>query len=144
MGVSLVRNAAVSPGPVAVRGPAWVGGGLVMSGAQATKAPTGRGTAACPRVRVVSRGRFTMSLRTVRTVRKEITKNWCPRCDQGWILPCRIRANCQVVQVCGECHALWLDEEENRIANIHEMSAYLETLGLRGGLTELEPLRDEF
>jgi hypothetical protein len=37
-------------------------------------------------------------------------KKWCPRCDQGWVVPVRVIKNGIIIQFCLECDAIWPNE----------------------------------
>ncbi len=34
-------------------------------------------------------------------------KKWCPRCNQGWVIPVKIRQTGLPIQFCLECEAVW-------------------------------------
>jgi hypothetical protein len=67
----------------------------------------------------------------------------CPRCGQDWVLRYRIASVGATVSVCGECEALWRDDQEIAATNFIDMSTYLCSLGLRGEWKELQPLTSE-
>lgn len=41
-----------------------------------------------------------------------LKKHWCPNCDQGWVVPVRIKSTGQIVYVCEESEETWLSEED--------------------------------
>ena len=65
-------------------------------------------------------------------------KIWCPRCNQGWVIDLYIPArNMQLVRVCEECEALWLDNQPVSVTHFLDMQTYLQSLGLKGEWSEL-------
>jgi hypothetical protein len=39
-------------------------------------------------------------------------KHWCPNCNQGWVVPVRIRSTGKIIFVCDESEETWLTEED--------------------------------
>lgn len=41
-----------------------------------------------------------------------LRKHWCPNCNQGWVVPVRIRKTGTIIFVCDESEETWLSEED--------------------------------
>jgi hypothetical protein len=63
---------------------------------------------------------------------------WCPRCDQGEIVKAKITATGEIVHVCQECDALWLDGIKIKGDNFKDFSAFVKPKGLQGLWSELQ------
>ena len=69
---------------------------------------------------------------------------YCPRCDyQGIIEKARIIATGEIIHLCDECDATWLDGMEFRIDNFKDFSTLLESKGLQGVGSEIEFIKED-
>jgi Zn-finger nucleic acid-binding protein len=63
----------------------------------------------------------------------------CPRCNQGPIVLERIRATAELIQICEECEAVWLDGTDIVLATFRTFYSFMEERGLSDRwLDELE------
>lgn len=67
---------------------------------------------------------------------------WCPRCEQGWIVRCRVVGTAMVLQVCGECDTVWEHEEPSGAPPFVILDQYMEVLGRPPLWSELERLEE--
>lgn len=68
-------------------------------------------------------------------------KKWCPRCNQGWVIPVKITKTGQIVQFCLECEAVWRSNvnelkadrysEQGEDGTFMSLGPFLETQGIR-------------
>lgn len=56
----------------------------------------------------------------------------CPRCGQDWVLPTRVVATGEMLQMCDECLATWPTGAEVLKATFTQLHEFLETRGLPG------------
>jgi len=78
------------------------------------------------------------------------SKKWCPTCDQGWVLPYRIIATKETIQLCEECEAVWSADVETlggeryseggEIGTFYSLVPFLEERGLTLTSGVIEPL----
>lgn len=75
-------------------------------------------------------------------------KKWCPRCDQGWVIPVRILSTGEIIQCCSECEAVWGENVDKLEAERYSLGGeqgtfcvlvpYLEVRGIRYGPGSVE------
>lgn len=63
---------------------------------------------------------------------------WCPRCDQGWVVPAVVRRFGVGLLVCRECEAVWRPFAEPEAADFGDLGELLEGLGLHPCWDELD------
>jgi len=62
----------------------------------------------------------------------------CPRCDgQGDVQVVRVNATGLVLQVCDECEATWLENEEPSLLTFRDFETYMRSFGLEGLWSEV-------
>lgn len=50
----------------------------------------------------------------------------CPRCDgQGYVLKAKVKKTDQILWICEECNALWLDRSEIKETNFVDAQTYI-------------------
>jgi len=64
-------------------------------------------------------------------------KAWCPRCNQGWVTPSRVKKTGEIVSVCEECEALGPDSVPISFETFIDMSDFLVSKGLSGQWSDL-------
>ncbi|MBB3595015.1 hypothetical protein FHX08_005425 [Rhizobium sp. BK529] len=76
-----------------------------------------------------------------------MTKHWCPNCNQGWVIPVRVKTTGEIIFVCEESEETWLKESEIGPAHWSEvpgaghycyLNDFMKSIGL--GPTEYEKL----
>lgn len=70
-------------------------------------------------------------------------KIWCPGCDQGWVVPVRIKATGQLLYICEECETTWFSEDGVGRDTPANFTNYMESIGLKGLWSELDELPTE-
>jgi len=80
-------------------------------------------------------------------------KKWCPRCNQGWVVPVRIMATGQIVQFCLECDATWGENiqelggerysETGEPGTFMDLSTFLKRQGIKFGPGAIENIFPE-
>ena len=71
------------------------------------------------------------------TMKKENSKIWCPRCDQGWVVHAIISADSTHIWVCDECDATWLSFDIIGQDKWIDYSEYMEGKNLPGTWDQL-------
>jgi len=69
------------------------------------------------------------------------TKTTCPRCDQGIVVPVRVRKTGRVIYLCDECEAVWFCSDSIEYATFNYFNLYMERLGLPDSWSELKKIR---
>lgn len=67
---------------------------------------------------------------------------WCPRCEQGWVVKCRVRENGDLISVCEECDTVWKGRDPEKVPPFVFLEEYLSECGvvpLWSSLERLEP-----
>lgn len=65
----------------------------------------------------------------------------CPRCDgQGTIRQVRINSTGIVVQLCDECDAMWLADEQPSLETFQDFATFMQSIGLQGLWSEITRL----
>ncbi|SFJ33561.1 hypothetical protein SAMN05421753_11899 [Planctomicrobium piriforme] len=68
----------------------------------------------------------------------------CPRCDgQGIVEKLRVRSTGEILYVCDECEATWLETEKISIDSFRDFTTYMRSIGLKGLLPEIEIITSE-
>ncbi|RZU37617.1 hypothetical protein EV284_2794 [Streptomyces sp. BK022] len=65
---------------------------------------------------------------------------WCPRCDQGWIIPARVLGRSDTFLLCRECDTVWVDCEPHAGPPFLILEEYLARFGLDGLWSNIELL----
>lgn len=63
----------------------------------------------------------------------------CPRCEQGSIVHVVLKATGEMLLVCQECDATWLNESEISLLAFEDFETILESKGLPPLWSELAP-----
>ncbi|GAA4148666.1 hypothetical protein GCM10022285_57000 [Streptomyces tunisiensis] len=63
---------------------------------------------------------------------------WCPRCEQGWVVACRIRGRQEQFLVCEECDTVWESGEPENTPPFVILEQYLARFGLSALWCNLE------
>lgn len=66
--------------------------------------------------------------------------DWCPRCDQGWVVRCRVRERADLIKVCEECDTVWLEGQPVSMAAYTDLDPYLSGFGKEPLWSNLVPL----
>ncbi len=69
-------------------------------------------------------------------------KQWCPRCNQGWVFNFRHRQSGERVCVCVECEALWNETQDITAEAFSDLRTYFDAKGQPGEWSELDRLED--
>lgn len=65
----------------------------------------------------------------------------CPRCEQGWVITCRIIGNSDTFKVCEECDTVWEDgSEPSNIPPFQFLEEYMERFNMPPLWSNLERL----
>lgn len=70
-------------------------------------------------------------------------KQLCPRCEQGWIVKVRHKKTGEVVLVCDECEALWIETQPISKAEFTDFDTYFESQGQPVGWSGVELLNEK-
>lgn len=74
------------------------------------------------------------------------TKTWCPVCDQGWVVPIRIKALDLSGLYCEECSAFRPEFHGPSSKAFLQFETFMKTFGLEGAPSDVEfppPDREE-
>lgn len=63
---------------------------------------------------------------------------WCPRCDQGFVIKARIKANNEIIFLCEECDATWFKKDDVKAKGYLDYGTYMESIGLTELWEEIE------
>jgi transcription elongation factor Elf1 len=65
---------------------------------------------------------------------------WCPRCDQGWVVRCRVRGTEEEIRVCEECDTVWEEQAPSGNPPFLFLEEYLDRFKLEPLWSNLERL----
>ena len=60
----------------------------------------------------------------------------CPYCEQGGIIRAKVKKSNDIIKICEECDAVWLDEDLEELGTTYER--YTEERGYGNSWDELE------
>lgn len=66
--------------------------------------------------------------------------NWCPRCEQGWVVRCRIRGTEDIIKICEECDTVWKDREPTNQPPFVILDEYVTRYGIKPLWSNLDRL----
>jgi len=67
-------------------------------------------------------------------------KRWCPRCDQGWVVRCRVRGESEIFLICDECDTVWTSGEPHKGPPYLILHDYMKQFGKEALWTHLDQL----
>lgn len=65
-------------------------------------------------------------------------KSWCPRCDQGWVVPIKVPALGLDGLFCEECDAFWPLIQQPTEGSFIDFGTFMKAHGLQGAPSEVE------
>ncbi|CAM5472275.1 hypothetical protein GCM10010230_33300 [Streptomyces narbonensis] len=65
---------------------------------------------------------------------------WCPRCEQGWVVKCRVVGTEETFGICEECDTVWAAEEPSSRPPFTILDEYMEKFGKAPLWSNLERL----
>jgi hypothetical protein len=73
------------------------------------------------------------------------TKTWCPVCDEGWVVPIRVKALDLNGLYCEECSAFWPQFDGPSPKAFLQFEPFVRSFGVSGGPSDVEflPIDDE-